>query len=321
EYEIVKGDQSYEVRLDMAENLNRALSVDVSPNLWRTEAPERVLQWNERRMAVEDTDYYGDRPERTAVRDDELGDRDRKRIHKMVHQLESLPIWRSRRFYRLALQQRGYQITGIDTRGDRVQFEAVKNGRGVTVGVALNVDFDEDTGRSTDVNAVPLWWEPAQTRSERGTGMSEVQQVSRNGRDWMLEDESARDDMRASGRRFSDRERVRVEQMIEELASLPVGQGRQFYRRALRERGYEIPAVYINTENQLQFEAVKNGRRAVVTVNFFDDETGQSTAVYASPLDSTRRVSQSSGAVQEPADTEDNTRDRTDETEHQVKTE
>jgi uncharacterized protein YmfQ (DUF2313 family) len=44
EYEVVKGDQSYEVQIDFDKNTNKAKKIDVTTNMWQAEATERALQ-------------------------------------------------------------------------------------------------------------------------------------------------------------------------------------------------------------------------------------------------------------------------------------
>jgi hypothetical protein len=44
EYEIVKGDQSWEVQIDVDAETHKTLAVDVAPNVWKTEATEQALQ-------------------------------------------------------------------------------------------------------------------------------------------------------------------------------------------------------------------------------------------------------------------------------------
>jgi hypothetical protein len=43
EYEIVKGNDSYEVQIDFDENSHKAKQVDVAANAWQSEATERAL--------------------------------------------------------------------------------------------------------------------------------------------------------------------------------------------------------------------------------------------------------------------------------------
>src|SRR3989449_1518907 len=44
EYEIVKGDDSYEVQIDFDKNSNKATKVDVTTNIWKTDATEQALK-------------------------------------------------------------------------------------------------------------------------------------------------------------------------------------------------------------------------------------------------------------------------------------
>jgi hypothetical protein len=71
-------------------------------------------------------------------------------MRQTLYELEQLPVSRDRSFYRQALRQRGFQITDTDINQDRTQFEAEKDGHRIT----LDVQFDEDTGKSTNVEAL-----------------------------------------------------------------------------------------------------------------------------------------------------------------------
>lgn len=44
EYEIVKGEDSYEVQIDFDKNSRKASKVDVAMNVWKTEATKRALE-------------------------------------------------------------------------------------------------------------------------------------------------------------------------------------------------------------------------------------------------------------------------------------
>src|SRR4029450_2194008 len=50
EYEIVKGDDSYEVQIDFDKNSNKATKVDVTTNVWKTDETERALK-NKKKVA------------------------------------------------------------------------------------------------------------------------------------------------------------------------------------------------------------------------------------------------------------------------------
>jgi hypothetical protein len=64
----------------------------------------------------------------------------------------SAPVSRDRDFYHQALRQRGFQITDTTSTDNKTRFEAEKNGQRI----ALKVQFDENTGKSTDVDVASL---------------------------------------------------------------------------------------------------------------------------------------------------------------------
>ena len=43
EYEIVKGDQSYEVQIDFDKNSRKGIKVDVAANAWKADATKKAL--------------------------------------------------------------------------------------------------------------------------------------------------------------------------------------------------------------------------------------------------------------------------------------
>jgi hypothetical protein len=49
EYEIVKGDDTYEVQIDFDKNTRKANKIDVAPNLWQAEATDKALSQREKR--------------------------------------------------------------------------------------------------------------------------------------------------------------------------------------------------------------------------------------------------------------------------------
>jgi hypothetical protein len=49
EYEIVKGDTSYEVQIDIDKNSNKATKVDVVTNVWKTDATNNALKQTQAR--------------------------------------------------------------------------------------------------------------------------------------------------------------------------------------------------------------------------------------------------------------------------------
>lgn len=49
EYEIVKGDRSYEVQIDFDKNSHKASKVDVAANAWKTDATKKALNQTQAR--------------------------------------------------------------------------------------------------------------------------------------------------------------------------------------------------------------------------------------------------------------------------------
>jgi len=191
EYEVVKGDQTWEVQIDVNDDTHRATKVDVAHNVWKTDATKAALDNNRRMAANESSDYegrrgaaghyneYSDRdharyPEgrRTAAtRNNEYSDRDRTSTDQLVKELEALPTGHDKQFYKDALRKRGYDIARVDKDAtDELKLEAVKDGRSVKMDVA----FDEDTGKSTKVDASSLWVESESTSRTRKAQMGDT---------------------------------------------------------------------------------------------------------------------------------------------------
>ena len=53
EWEIVKGDQSYEVQLDFDKTSHKANKIDVTTNMWQAEATERALDANQKSRSAQ----------------------------------------------------------------------------------------------------------------------------------------------------------------------------------------------------------------------------------------------------------------------------
>jgi uncharacterized protein YmfQ (DUF2313 family) len=176
EYEVVKGDQTWEVQVDVDQDTHRATKVDVVQNLWKTDATKAALEDNRRVATNDESAYHGDRRagdhdytsaerRRTAeARNNQYSDRDRTSTSQLVKEIEGLPTGHDKQYYKEALRKRGYDIARVDKDDtDQMKLEAVKDGRSVKV----DIDFDEDTGRSTKVNASSLWAESEATTRTR----------------------------------------------------------------------------------------------------------------------------------------------------------
>jgi hypothetical protein len=243
EYEVVKGDRSYEVQMDVDEDTGLATNIDIASNLWETDQTEAALEQpdqSDQMASLNNPDYV---MVITPVYVE--ASQARTKMGRMVQELEKLPVGREQSYYRRALKQHGYQVTDTATKGDRTQVSAEKNG----MNVLLNIRFDQDTGKSTQLSAFPLLVNVAQ--GEKPQKMKSPQ--------------------KSSGLR----------QTLHELESLPVGKERGFYRSALRKRGFQIVDT-TTSGNEAQFEAEKDGQRVALNVTL--DDEGKSTQIEANRL-------------------------------------
>jgi hypothetical protein len=177
EYEIVKGDQTWEVQIDVDEDTNKATEVDIAPNVWQTDATRSLVREGQKMARTNpagvdattdrrSTNNATERRRRMALRNNQYSDRDRANTDQLIRDLETLPVGRNKEFYKTTLRQRGYEISKINKDdADELELEAVKDGNSVQVAV----DFDEDNGRSTEVDASSLWAESESTTRTRET--------------------------------------------------------------------------------------------------------------------------------------------------------
>lgn len=272
EYEVVKGDRSYEVQMDLNEETGRATNIDITSNFWETNQTEAKLEQSGQSEQSGQTASL-DNPDYVMVITPVYVETSeaRTQMGRMVEELEDLPLGREQYYYRQALKQRGYQILDTATRGDRMQVSAEKD----DMHVLLNIGFNKDTGESTQLSAFPLLVNVAQNATpQRGKSQqanSRSQQASSS-----------------------------MQQTMEELESLPTGETQNFYRNALQQRGFRILDT-TTSGDETQFTAKKNGQRVALNV-MFDDE-GESTQIEANRLSrqqepSSSQTSQGDGSSQ-----------------------
>jgi hypothetical protein len=163
EYEVVKSDQTWEVQIDVDQDTHRATKVDVVQNLWKTDATKAALEDSKRVAANEESGYHGDR-RAAEMRNNQYSDRDRTSTSQLVKEIEGLPVGHDKQYYKEALRKHGFNIARVDKDDtDEMMLEAVKDGRSVKV----DIGFDEDTGKSTKVDASSLWAESEATTRTR----------------------------------------------------------------------------------------------------------------------------------------------------------
>lgn len=151
EYELVKGDMTWEVQIDVDAATKKATKVDVTMNTWKTDATERALG---RTVAANDKPMYRN----------PYSERDRMSVSRLIKELEAMPVGQTKQYYKDELKKHGYNVTRINTDdSDELSLEAVKGANSVE----LNVAFDEKTGKSTSIDADSIWFESQATTEER----------------------------------------------------------------------------------------------------------------------------------------------------------
>src|SRR5690242_989966 len=137
EYEIVKGDQSYEVQIDLDKNSHKATKVDVATNVWKTDATEQALKNGKK------VEY----PNRTTADASRYSDRDRTKSTKnQKDRLEqALKTGEEKPFYNRELDKMGWKITSVNyDKPDYAEHEIVKNDSTYEV----QIDFDKTSHKA-----------------------------------------------------------------------------------------------------------------------------------------------------------------------------
>ena len=153
EYEIVKGDNSYEVQIDFDKNSRKATKVDVTTNAWKTDATENALKNGKK------VDY----PKKTTANPTRYSDRDRMKSSKDEEdKLEkALKTGEDKDFYRKQLEKMGWKITSVNyDKPDYVEYEIVKGDQSYEV----QIDFDKDSRKATKVDVALNAWKADATK-------------------------------------------------------------------------------------------------------------------------------------------------------------
>jgi uncharacterized protein YmfQ (DUF2313 family) len=146
EYEIVKGNNSYEVQIDFDKDSAKATKVDVAPNLWRTDATKAALRGKK-------SEY----PKGTTANPERYSDRDRRKAYNSEEEKleKTLKTGETKNFYRKELEEMGYKITSVNAdRPDYVEYEIVMGNDTYEV----QIDFDKNSGKATKVDVAPNLW-------------------------------------------------------------------------------------------------------------------------------------------------------------------
>jgi len=151
EYELVKGDMTWEVQIDVDDKTHKATEVKTVTNVWKTDATEQALG---RDVVASDKPMYRN----------PYSERDRVSVSRLIKEVEALPVGKDKQFYKDALAKNGYEVTRINTDDkELLSLEAVKGANSVE----LNVAFNDKTGKSTSIDADSMWVESEATTEAR----------------------------------------------------------------------------------------------------------------------------------------------------------
>ena len=154
EYEIVKGDQSFEVQIDMDKNSHKATKVDVTTNAWKTDATDQALSGKKK------VDY----PKKTTANPERFSDRDRMKSSKDDKEKleQTLKTGEEKAFYRRELEKMGWKVTSVNyDKTDYVEYEIVKNDNSYEV----QIDIDKNSHKATKVDVVTNAWKTDATKN------------------------------------------------------------------------------------------------------------------------------------------------------------
>jgi uncharacterized protein YmfQ (DUF2313 family) len=154
EYEIVKGDNSYEVQMDFDKNSRKAAKVDVAMNVWKTDATENALKNGNKKI-----DY----PKKTTANPTRYSDRDRMKSSKGEEDKleQALKTGEEKEFYRRQLEKMGWKITSVNyDKPDYVEYEIVKGDQSYEV----QIDFDKNSRKAMKVDVALNAWKADATK-------------------------------------------------------------------------------------------------------------------------------------------------------------
>ena len=154
EYEIVKGDKTYEVQLDFDKNSHKTTKVDVAANVWKTDATKQALKNGKK------VDY----PNRTTANPTRYSERDRMKTAKNDKERleQALKTGEEKNFYRRELEKMGWKITSVNyDKPDYAEYEIVKGDQTYEV----QIDLDKNSHKATKVDVATNVWKADSTEN------------------------------------------------------------------------------------------------------------------------------------------------------------
>jgi uncharacterized protein YmfQ (DUF2313 family) len=147
EWEIVKGDQSYEVQIDFDKS-NKASKVDVTTNMWKADSTKKALKGTKVAAMGRGNTRFSDRDRRADWT-------------KGKEQLEqALKPGQDKDVYRRELEKMGWKITSVNSdKPDYAEWEIVKGDQSYEV----QIDLDKTTHKATKIDVTTNMWQAEAT--------------------------------------------------------------------------------------------------------------------------------------------------------------
>jgi hypothetical protein len=155
EYEVVKGNLSHEVQIDLDKSSRKATKIEVAMNLWRADATKAALSGKPYQLAATSTTTYSDRAYAKTWNDE------KDTLEK------ALGTGQDRGYYEQRLKALGFTVTSTNDRDkDYVEYEVVKGNRTYEV----QIDFDNGSRRATEVDVTTNMWNSEATERALAAG-------------------------------------------------------------------------------------------------------------------------------------------------------
>lgn len=156
EYEVVKGKDSYEVRLDFKDGAAKATDIDVTNNMWRAPSTKAMLKDKNYTVAG------------TMVADPEGRYSDRRYMKASTDEKDQLEKLRTANMtaaqYMAKIKARGYQITAVnDKEADYLEYEILKGDNSYEV----QLDVDAKTKVIKEVDVATNTWDAPGTENAK----------------------------------------------------------------------------------------------------------------------------------------------------------
>jgi len=153
EYEIIKGNDTYEVQIDFDKTSNKATKVDVALNAWQTDATDKALK-NKKKVAY---------PTKTTANPERYSERDRMKSGKDTKEKleQALKTGETKDVYRRELEKMGWKVTSVNyDKADYVEYEIVKGDDSYEV----QIDIDKNSRKATKIDVTTNAWKTDATK-------------------------------------------------------------------------------------------------------------------------------------------------------------